>query len=115
MEFKPGELYKCPEYFLLIYPTKEKVTPASNAVAARTARRSAASRAADREADYWSKELDCQVRFSEPGEIFMVLKNCGETLQVLFGDKQGWIIYRDWLNIESCAVAAQPLEALNGV
>jgi len=53
---------------------------------------------------YWSKGLGCSVRCSEPNEIFMFFKEeifGGERyLNVLFGDKQGWIVYGDWLRIE---------------
>ncbi len=101
--FKPGKLYKCPEYFLMIYPSKEKAAACTWAMTARTSARSAARRSA-----YWTEQLNCRVDYSKPGEIFMLLERDGIFLHVLFGEKQeagrsgptlGWIIYKDWLNI----------------
>jgi len=52
---------------------------------------------------YWSKELNCTVRYSKPNEIFIFLKEEiveeHKYLNVLFGDKHGWIVYKDWLEI----------------
>lgn len=53
---------------------------------------------------YWSEILNCTVRCSEPNEIFMFLEekivDNQKYLNILFGDKQGWIFYRKWLEIE---------------
>ncbi len=40
---------------------------------------------------YTTKEFKCHVRYSEPGEIFMVLEQDEDLLHVLFGDVAGWI------------------------
>jgi len=102
MDFEEGKLYKCPEYFLIIYPTWEKASPASQAwvVAAAAASPLAAAQAAS----YWSDRLGCTVRCSEQNEIFVFLKEeiiKGERyINVLFGDKQGWIICKNWLRFE---------------
>ncbi len=103
--FKPGKLYRCSEYFLLIYPTKEK---ALHAVGSAGGRRNTPQQLAAAEATYWSRELKCQVRYSEPGEIFMFLEQDGDFLRVLFGENQagersgptlGWIANREYLGI----------------
>jgi len=91
MNFKEGKLYRCHKYYLLIYPT-----------AARAAtERWAATESA--EAKYWSNKFKDIVRYSEPNEIFIFLKEemfrGKKYLNVLFGDKQGWIMYEDWLRI----------------
>jgi len=118
MEFEVGKLYKCSEYFLIIYPTREnamsamasltRILPASRAVfcsaLAAWCAPARARRAAAQAASYWSKELNCTVRYSEPDEIFIFLKEEiieeQKYINVLFGDKQGWIIYEDWMEIE---------------
>jgi len=99
MEFEVGKLYKCSDHLLMIYPTREiaATTPWAPVPTAGPCMAWTAS--------YWSEELNCTVRCSEPNEIFVFLKEetiKGERyLNVLFGDKQGWIIYGDWLRIES--------------
>ncbi len=95
--FEVGKLYKCPGYFLLIYPTKEK---ALHAVGSAGGRRNTPQRLAVAEATYWSRELKCQVRYSTPGEIFMFLEKDEIYLHVLFGDAAGWIIHETWLDIK---------------
>jgi len=103
---RSGKLYKCSKHYLLVYPSKDKATSAAQeawapetATSASTAV-AAAVAAAEVRVDYWSKELNCKVRYSEPGEVFMVLKQKNEFTHVLFGEKQGWIINQDWLEIE---------------
>ncbi len=87
-----GKLYKCPVYPLLIYPTKEMALtrPGVNPTAGSEVAR------------FWSKELNCQVLHSDPGEIFMLLEkdHIFGCCHVLFGDKQGWIICRNWMGIK---------------
>jgi len=91
VKFEEGKLYKCPEYFLIIYPTREKAETETTAAFAWAAR-------------YWSEELGCSVRYSEPNEIFIFLKKEiieeQKYINVLFGDKQGWIIHKNWMEIE---------------
>jgi len=98
MNFEKGKLYKCPTYYLLIYSRASPPTE-SPLAAAFSCMSSIAT-----EAKYWSNKLNCTVCFSKLNEIFMFLKE--ETteeeryLNVLFGDKQGWIINRYWLGVE---------------
>ncbi len=114
MEFRPGKLYRCPEYFLMIYPSKEKAISAAATLSGSAAPgQLAASGTPSAEwAKYFSERLNCQVRYSEPGEIFMFLEKHETYLYVLFGKCAGWIINRGWIKIESCA--PQSAEAQNG-
>jgi len=94
MKFEEEKLYKCSDhYILMIYPTRENAMVAALAVGA-----------VAQAASYWSDYLECTVRYSEPNEIFIFIKEEiieeQKYLNVLFGDKQGWIIYEDWLRIE---------------
>ncbi len=86
MKFEVGKLYKCPDYFLMIYPSKEKASSVLG-------RRTVVVGSAEEAAAHWSDQLNCQVRYSEPGEIFIFLGRDREFLNVLFGEKQGWIIF----------------------
>jgi len=101
----PGKLYKCPKYFLLFYPSKDKAADSLRVAVARAARmgatavHEAAIGPASSVADWWSRKLNCKVRYSEPNEVFLCLEHEDEFAHVLFGEKQGWIINQDWLNI----------------
>jgi len=119
MEFEVGKLYKCSKHLLMIYPTRENamVAEQANATVAWVAEHANATVAWVAEhanatvawaAGYWSKKLGCSVRYSEPDEIFIFIKEeiieeqkyLKKYLNVLFGDKQGWIVYKDWMEIE---------------
>jgi len=111
MDFEEGKLYKCSAYLLMIYPTREKADAGAAWMEARAtaAKWDATARIPSAwwlvlSARYWSKELNCTVRYSEPNEIFIFLKDGiiegRKYLNVLFGDKQGWIVYKNWLKIE---------------
>jgi len=112
MKFEEGKLYKCSKHLLMIYPTREKAAspPPSWTKAvlgsemAKSRRGCSAPPAAAWAASYWSKELECTVLYSELNEIFIFIKEEiieeQKYLNVLFGDKQGWIVYGDWLRIE---------------
>ncbi len=100
MKCKPGKLYKCLDHFLMIYLSKEMALRAMRCSEPSTSGADAASAVAA----YWSKELNQQVRYSKPGEVFMFLKKDGDFCHVLFGDKQGWIINRDWLKFVGITV-----------
>jgi len=98
--FEIGKLYKCPEYYLLIYST----TLGSPRRLTSISRLSKGNRGPiPRIVQYWSDILGCTVRCSEPNEIFVFLKEeiiKGERyINVLFGDKQGWIVCKNWLEI----------------
>ncbi len=102
MKFEVGKLYKCLSCSLLIYPMKEKpplgVTAAISPLMPGALSDVTSTEASDW-AKYWSKTLNCQVRYSEPNEVFMFLKRDEVYLYTLFGEKQGWVITRPWLKI----------------
>ncbi len=104
---KPGKLYRCPDYFLMIYPSKEKASarlavPFWAEELEWTKKSSSATlwTAPMHWMNFLSEHLGCQVRCSELGEIFMFLEKDEIYLHVLFGGNQGWILFREGLNIE---------------
>ena len=88
-----GKLYSCSEYFLLLYPDKD--TARTDFGAAERDLRYAAADAA-----YWTRELGKPVSFCDPQTPLLVLSVKEEYIQVLAGDKVGWIINEDWLEIK---------------
>ncbi len=111
MKFEVGKLYRCPEYFLLVFPSKDQLISARALWAADRTVETPLARWQEAAGTQYpemaravtavlSKKLDCRVRCSEPGEIFMLLQQDGDSLHVLFGGIQGWIVYKDWLKIE---------------
>ena len=85
-----GKLYSCSGYFLLLFPDKEAVDEGVHVHAA-TAYVAAA---------YWSKKFDKPVNYCNPLTPLLVLSVKEEYIQVLAGDKVGWIINMDWLEIK---------------
>ncbi len=83
----------------MVFPSKEKASEADDHVASGAC--PAATLLLNRVewADLWSRELNCQVRLSEPNEIFMFLGRDGNLLHVLFGDVAGWLICKKWLEV----------------
>ena len=92
MPLEVGKLYSCSEYFLLLYPDKETAA--------------AAARAAATAAAYWSKKFDEPVSYCNPLAPLLVLSVNEKYVEVLAGDKKGWIINMDWLNIQEIVDAA---------
>ncbi len=114
MKFEVGKLYRCPDYFLMVYPTIEKVRAARNGPPGTWRSIDTASWAESVEVAAWktnflSREIGCQVHSSEPGEIFMFLKeehgmfikedDANKYINILLEEKSGWIIYTDFLGI----------------
>ena len=91
-----GKLYSCSEYFLSLFPDKEAAAQLATPAAA-SARLSAASPAAY--AAYWSRELGKPVSYCDLKTPLLVLGVEEKYIEVLAGDKRGWIINEDWLNI----------------
>ena len=89
---KTGKLYICEEYFLLLYPDPETAAAGATAVGG-TAEAAAA-------ADYWSNRFGKPVYYAEKKVPLLVLNNKKEYIEVLAGDKKGWIIYADWLELK---------------
>jgi len=100
-----GKLYSCSVHFLMLYPDKDT---AADAVAQQSDELVAAGDggpdelgvAATTAAAYWTRELGKPVSFCNPLAPLLVLSVKEKYIQVLAGDKVGWIINEDWLNIK---------------
>jgi hypothetical protein len=86
-----GKLYSCSEYFLGLFPDKEAAAAAVPA---------AASGAAAVYAAYWSKKFDKPVSYCNHLTPLLVLSVNEKYVEVLAGDKVGWIINEYWSNIK---------------
>ena len=85
-----GKLYRCEEYHLMLYPDQETAAEAEPASLA-------AGWGAD--AAYWSEQFGKPVSYAEKNIPLLVLNNKEEYVEVLAGDRKGWIVYQDWLKI----------------
>lgn len=93
--FKIGKLYRCSVYFLSLFPDKETAADAGQAdIAVGTARHGAAVAA------YWTRKLGKSVIYADKNIPLLVLNTEGEYVEVLAGDRKGWIIFNDYLNIK---------------
>ena len=104
-----GKLYRCSEYFLSLFPNKETAATAHAATTAGgTAEAAASADGGTAEADatcaYWTRKLGKPVSFCDPETPLLVLSIKEEYIEVLAGDKVGWIINEDWLNIKEIVV-----------
>jgi hypothetical protein len=94
-----GKLYICEEYFLLLYPDQEAAAAASaGRCAAATAVAAAAASAAT--AAYWTRKLGKSVLYAKKNIPLLSLNNKEKYVEVLAGDRKGWIIVKDWLGIK---------------
>ena len=84
---KVGKLYSCSKYFLTLYPDKE------------TAAEKAAWQFAP-DAAYRSKLFGKHVSYCDPKTPLLVLSVKEKYIEVLAGDKVGWIINEDWLELK---------------
>jgi len=104
-----GKLYSCSEYFLLLFPDKETADLSTAAdppeVAAAVPATAAGAAIAGA---YWNRKLQNQkpVSYCNPETPLLVLSVKEEYIQVLAGDKKGWIINMDWLDIGEIIDAA---------
>jgi len=87
-----GKLYSCSEYFLLLYPDKDTASAVGTDAATSSPDGGAAA--------YWSKKFDKPVNYCNPETPLLALSVKEEYIQVLAGDKKGWIINMDWLEIK---------------
>ena len=97
-----GKLYLCEDYSLLLYPDPETAADtcdATGAVAIATAP-SASTARADAAAAYWTRKLGKSVSYTDKNIPLLILNNKKEYIEVLAGDKKGWIIYQDWLELK---------------
>jgi hypothetical protein len=103
-----GKLYICEEYFLLLYPDPETATAvghgvapaAAVAVVAAAAAGGTAEAAAADTADYWSNRFGKPVLYAKKNIPLLILNNREKYVEVLAGDRKGWIIFNDYLNIK---------------
>ena len=98
-----GKLYVCEEYFLMLYPDPETaahLVAAVAAAAAAVAAATAAVAAAVAHAAYWTRELGKSVSYCNPQTPLLVLSVKEKYIEVLAGDRKGWIIVEDWLKIK---------------
>ena len=86
-----GKLYSCSKYFLLLYP--DTVSASLTFEAGKISEPSYA-------ASYWSKRFGKPVSYCNPETPLLVLNTDKEYVEVLAGDKRGWIIYQDWLELK---------------
>ena len=95
-----GKLYSCSEYFLLLFADKETAGQCTAAVPADAA--AAAAAAAARTAAYWNRKLQNQkpISYCNPLTPLLVLSVNEKYVEVLAGDKVGWIINEDWLELK---------------
>jgi len=89
-----GKLYSCSEYFLMLYPDKD------TAVVGRGEAGEVARAAAVAVAAYWTRELGKPVSYCYPETPLLVLSVDKKYVEVLAGDRKGWIINEDWLELK---------------
>jgi len=94
--FEVGKLYSCSEYFLLLFPDKDTAEAADRAAEAAADAAVAAA--------YWTRELARKlgkpVSYCNPLTPLLVLSVNEKYVEVLAGDKKGWIINQGWLEIK---------------
>jgi len=102
MTIEVGKLYSCSEYFLLLFPDKETADRTTAAGIVRTGvlavgvpAAAAPVRAAARTAAYWSEVIDKPVSYCNPETPLLVLSVDKKYVEVLAGDRKGWIINED--------------------
>jgi len=100
-----GKLYRCEEYYLILFPDQKAAAgdPAPCAASGHPPEAGAV-------AAYWSKRLGKPVGYTEKNVPFLVLSREEAPLplrsreeayiEVLAGDRKGWIILGDWLNLK---------------
>ena len=108
--FKVGKLYICEEYFLLLYPDPETAAAAalhraalsmpSNVGKSEVVRTGLRHALAAIDADYWSKRFGKPVLYAKKNIPLLILNNREKYVEVLAGDRKGWIIVEDWLGIK---------------
>jgi len=95
-----GKIYTCKQYSLLLYPDQEAAdaVEATGHLVILTAELAAALPATA--AAYLSKQIGKPVSYCDPETPLLVLNIENDHVEVLAGDKRGWIINQDWLEIE---------------
>ena len=91
-----GKLYLCEEFFLLLYPDQEAAAVVLVAVSS-VAR---IEHSAAGHSTYWTKKLGKSVLYAKKNIPLLSLNNKEKYVEVLAGDRKGWIIVEDWLGIK---------------
>ena len=99
MMLEIGKLYSCEKYYLLFYPYLNTATVAA-ALAADDTAGSVAAAARQGAAAYWTRRLGKPVSYLEKSTPILVLNMEKNFVEVLGGDRKGWIIIKDFLNIK---------------
>ena len=87
-----GKLYICEEFFLLLYPDQETAAAAVHPAPRWIAEESAAT--------YWTRKLGKSVSYTDKNIPLLSLNNKEKYVEVLAGDRKGWIMVEDWLGIK---------------
>jgi len=97
-----GKLYSCSEYLLLLFPDKDTAATAAEADTAGALTNAADPGDAARTTAYWNRKLQNQkpVSYCNPLTPLLVLSVNEKYVEVLAGDKKGWIINQGWLEIK---------------
>jgi len=97
-----GKLYSCSVHFLMLYPDKDTAADtAAVPISQRNLLRGLlVDAAATTVAAYWTRELGKPVSYCNALTPLLVLSVKEKYIEVLAGDKVGWIINEDWLNIK---------------
>ena len=93
-----GKRYICEEYFLLLYPDQEACATADRRAEVAPAAGATAALRAD--AAYWTRKLGKSVSYTDKNIPLLVLNNKEKYVEVLAGDRKGWIIVEDWLELK---------------
>ena len=94
MKLEVGKLYQCKDYFLLLYPDPDTAA-LGHYVAV-----DAALADPEQIAAHWSNQLGKPVRYVDKNIPILVLNSKEKFYEVLAGDRKGWIICEDRLNIK---------------
>lgn len=92
------KLYLCEDWYLFLYPDQKTALILSAEVAAP---HNAGRLDANTCVAYYSKKYGKSLSFIDKTVVFLVMNNMeNKYYEVLAGDKKGWIIYKDRLNIK---------------
>ena len=91
-----GKLYQVKQYFWYLYPAKDIATAAINDAAALDDYSAPCATAADENAAWLSNFHNCNVTYISPKDIFCLLEEHGNFLEILSTNgKLGWIYYSE--------------------
>lgn len=112
MKFSEGKLYKCPGYFLYVFPTLEQAkearsNPNNGLSMGGTLSSLVSTGAAIWEVNNWSKHFKCKVNIAYPEDILLFLEEHHRQhdfpehyLRFLVTDFEGWVVNGSWLELQ---------------